>query len=76
MADPEDDPWGAPPRKSPGPAHILGEALDRLSIHEIDERIEALRREIERLQEQRRAKSDSRAHADSVFGSPRLPPGA
>ena len=53
------------PLKSPGPA--LGEDVSLLSIEEIEERIAACRREIERLETVLSEKVASRAAADSVF---------
>jgi uncharacterized small protein (DUF1192 family) len=46
---------------------ILGEDLSLLSIEEIEERIAACRREIERLEAALSDKRASRAAADSVF---------
>jgi uncharacterized small protein (DUF1192 family) len=53
------------PLKAPGP--LLGEDVSLLSIEEMEERIAACRREIERLEEALSAKRASRAAADSVF---------
>ncbi|MDE2579716.1 MAG: DUF1192 domain-containing protein [Hyphomicrobiales bacterium] len=60
----EDDPF-APPKKKP--AHEIGQNLDALSEHELDEIIALLRGEIERLQQARAAKADSRRAADAFF---------
>jgi uncharacterized small protein (DUF1192 family) len=65
VANADEDPWGAPPKRKPD--HQMGEPLDRLSIGELDERIEALRQEIARLEAQRAAKNASRAGADAFF---------
>jgi uncharacterized small protein (DUF1192 family) len=46
---------------------ILGEDLSLLSIEEIEERIDACQREIERLEAALADKRASRAAADSVF---------
>ena len=53
------------PVKPVGPA--LGEDLSLLSIHELEERIAACRREIDRLEAALADKRASRAAADSVF---------
>lgn len=53
------------PLKPLGP--ILGEDLSLLSIEEIEERIAACRREVERLEAALSDKRASRAAADSVF---------
>ena len=59
------DPFGAQPRKKPG--HEIGQPLDTLSVHELDERIGLLRDEIARLEAARTAKQASLAAAASVF---------
>lgn len=59
------DAFGAPPKKKL--AHEVGQSLDALSVHELDERIQLLREEIARLERARAAKQASRAAADSVF---------
>jgi uncharacterized small protein (DUF1192 family) len=61
----ETDPFGAPPKKKV--AHELGQALDTLSVHELDERVELLRREITRLEAARAAKQASLAAAAAAF---------
>ena len=48
-------------------AHEVGQDLSALSIAEIDERIEILKREIERLQEARGRKEASRDAASAFF---------
>jgi uncharacterized small protein (DUF1192 family) len=48
-------------------AHDLGQDLSTLSIAEIDERIEILKREIERLQEARGRKEASKDAASAFF---------
>ncbi len=63
----ENDPFGAPPRKKL--AHEIGQPLDTLSVHELDERIELLRGEIARLETAREAKQASLAAAASIFKS-------
>jgi uncharacterized small protein (DUF1192 family) len=47
--------------------HELGQDLSMLSLDEIDERIELLQQEIERLQEAKSRKEDSRAAASAFF---------
>ena len=48
-------------------AHEIGQDLSLLSLHELDERISMLEREIARLKEARAAKEDSRAAASAFF---------
>ena len=48
-------------------AHELGQDLSTLSIVEIDERIEILRREIERLEDARGQKEASKDAASAFF---------
>ncbi len=57
--------FGAPPRKSP--SHEIGQNLDDLSIHQIEERIAALEAEIVRLREARKAKQASLGAAAAFF---------
>ena len=64
MSRDDDDPL-APPRKPS--EHVLGQALDDLSIEELDLRIEALKAEIGRLEEAQRAKQARRAGAEAFF---------
>jgi len=47
--------------------HRVGEALDSLSVQELDERIEALKAEILRLEEARAAKQQSLSAAAALF---------
>ncbi|WP_099865639.1 DUF1192 domain-containing protein [Pararhizobium haloflavum] len=47
--------------------HEIGADLTLLSADELGERIAALKREIERLEAERQAKSASRAAAESFF---------
>jgi uncharacterized small protein (DUF1192 family) len=49
------------------PAHQIGGDLSLLSVHELDERIQALRAEIARLEAARDAKEASKRAADSFF---------
>jgi uncharacterized small protein (DUF1192 family) len=62
----EEDELLAPRSKAPGP-HAIGEPLDTLSVHELNERIDLLRAEIARLEAARDRKSASRAAADAFF---------
>jgi uncharacterized small protein (DUF1192 family) len=55
-----------PPRSKPA-IHEIGQDLSTLSLHELDERVEALRAEIERLEAAKAAKSDSRRAAEQAF---------
>ena len=61
---PEDD------RPKPKRVHEIGQDLSMLSLEEIEERIAALKVEIERLAEARTKKSASRAAADAFFRKP------
>lgn len=51
----------------PAPTHALGQPLDQLSLRELDERIEALRAEIARLEAARAAKQAASAAAEAFF---------
>jgi uncharacterized small protein (DUF1192 family) len=57
----------APRRAPPLAATKIGQPLDLLSVAELDERIEALKAEIERLAAARAAKAASRAAAAAFF---------
>lgn len=59
--------FGTDDRAQPRPAHEIGADLSLMSVHELDERIDALRAEIERLQAARDAKEASKRAADSFF---------
>ena len=48
-------------------AHEVGQDLSALSVHELQERIELLEREIERLNEAKVRKEASKAAADAFF---------
>lgn len=48
-------------------AYVVGQPLEDLSLEELGARIEILHREIDRLEEARRAKEASRAVAASLF---------
>jgi uncharacterized small protein (DUF1192 family) len=60
----EDDEPSKPIRKL---GHQVGEPLDALSIEEIDERVRQLHDEIQRLEEDKRAKLASKNAASAVF---------
>ena len=60
----EDDIFAAPKKK---PVHEVGQPLDVLSVHELDERIEALREEIARLEAAKASKAASAAAAAAFF---------
>jgi uncharacterized small protein (DUF1192 family) len=47
--------------------HQVGEALDALSVEEIDERVRQLHNEVQRLEEDKRAKLASKTAASAVF---------
>lgn len=57
-------------RPKPKSVHEIGQDLSMLSLAEIDERIVALRAEIERLDEARARKDASRSAADAFFRKP------
>lgn len=57
-------------RPKPKSVHEIGQDLSTLSLAEIDERIAALRAEIERLDETRARKDASRSAADAFFRKP------
>ncbi len=48
-------------------AHEIGQNLDALSVHELDERVEFLKAEIERLTLKKQSKMASKAAADQFF---------
>jgi uncharacterized small protein (DUF1192 family) len=60
---------GTEDRARPSPAHEIGQELDLLSVHELDERIAALQAEIERLEAAKSGKEASKRAADSFFKS-------
>ena len=65
MALDEEEIFGAPRKRAP--SHEIGERLDDLSVQELEERIAALRAEIERLEEAKKAKQDSHSAAAAFF---------
>jgi uncharacterized small protein (DUF1192 family) len=66
MAADTDEIFGAPPRKLAS-SHESGQSLDDLSVQELDERVTALKAEIARLEEARRAKLASLSAAAAFF---------
>ena len=68
MARDDEDPFGAPRPKTIA-THEIGQVLDTLSVHELDERIALLKAEITRLEGARGAKEASKAAADAFFKS-------
>ncbi|CAM5777246.1 hypothetical protein LMIY3S_05940 [Labrys miyagiensis] len=56
------------PRKKPA-GHQIGQDLSSLSLHELDERIAALKEEIKRLDEARERKAASMSAASAFFKS-------
>lgn len=49
------------------PTHEIGQSLDALSVDDLAERIDLLRREIARLEAARAAKESARGAADAFF---------
>jgi len=64
----DEDAIFGPPKTKPA-AHVLGEPLDALSAPELAERIESLKREIERLETAIRAREATRQAAAAIFKS-------
>ena len=62
----DDDPFAAPKKPQ---AHEVGEALDAISVEELEERIGLLRAEIVRLEGAIKAKQASMQAAESFFKS-------
>jgi uncharacterized small protein (DUF1192 family) len=54
------------PRPKP-PAHVVGQDLSTLSVHELNERIALLKIEIARLEADVGKKQSSKSAAESVF---------
>jgi uncharacterized small protein (DUF1192 family) len=59
--------FGATKRKTP--THVIGESLDAFSAPELGERIDALKREIERLEAAIQAREATRQAAAAFFKS-------
>ena len=68
MAAYDEDSVFGPPKAKPAP-HVIGEPLDALSAPELAERIEALKREIERLEAAIRSRAATREAAAAFFKS-------
>jgi uncharacterized small protein (DUF1192 family) len=63
----DDDVFGAPPKK---PAtHEIGQLIDTLSVHELEERIVLLREEIARLEAAIKARQATKDAASAFFKS-------
>ena len=62
----EENSFGAPPRK-PLLLHEIGQAIDSLSIAELETRIAILKTEIDRLEGARDAKEATKRAADAFF---------
>ena len=67
MAEENEDPRRAIP-------HVIGEALDTLSVREFDERIASLRAEITRLETAKAHKPEALDAAGSIFRTARSDP--
>jgi uncharacterized small protein (DUF1192 family) len=65
MATFEDEVFGAP-RKAPL-AHEIGQPIDALSVHELEERIELLKAEIARLETAIKARQATKDAAGAFF---------
>ena len=55
------------PVKKPSKVHEIGSDLSLLSVHELRERVDALRAEIERLEATMKAKQATKSAADTFF---------
>jgi uncharacterized small protein (DUF1192 family) len=63
----EDDVFGAP--RKPPVAHEIGQSIDTLSVHELEERIALLREEILRLEAAIKARQATKDAASAFFKS-------
>lgn len=61
------DPFGEELVRPKPETHMIGQDLAALSIDELQERVEMLSREIDRLEEARQQKQASKSAADSFF---------
>lgn len=61
------DPFGEELVRPKPEAHVIGQDLSTLSIDELQERVELLSREIDRLQQAKQQKQASKSAADSFF---------
>jgi len=64
----EDDEFGLTPRRKP-PAHEIGQPIEDLSAPELRERIDALKAEIDRLEQAIKARDATHAAAAAFFKS-------
>lgn len=55
--------------KKKATTHEVGSDLSMLSVDELEERIEILRAEINRLEDEQKSKSQSKLAAESIFKS-------
>ena len=55
------------PVKQPSKVHEIGADLSLLSVHELRERVEALKAEIERIEATMQAKQATKSAADTFF---------
>jgi uncharacterized small protein (DUF1192 family) len=55
------------PVKKPSKVHEIGSDLSLLSVHELRERVEALKAEIERIEASMQAKQATKNAADTFF---------
>jgi uncharacterized small protein (DUF1192 family) len=65
MAAFDDEVFGVP-RKKP-PAHEIGQPIDTLSVHELEERIELLKAEIARLETAIKVRQATKDAASAFF---------
>jgi uncharacterized small protein (DUF1192 family) len=68
MAAFDDDVFGALPKKKPA-AHEIGQPIDTLSVHELEERIELLKVEMARLETAIKARQATKDAASAFFKS-------
>jgi uncharacterized small protein (DUF1192 family) len=66
MVTDDENIFGAPPRRAAS-FHEIGQPLDDLSVHQLDERIALLQAEIARLGEARKARQASLEAAPTFF---------
>jgi len=65
MAAFDEEIFGAPPKKSA--VHEIGQMIDTLSVHELEERIELLKTEIARLETAIKARQATKDAASAFF---------
>lgn len=61
------DPFGEELVRPKPETHLIGQDLSALSIDELQERVDLLSREIERLHQARQKKQSSKSAADAFF---------